>query len=171
MCVCVFSVTNVLSKCCFQETALTIEQCGSRYLVMYWHSTSRSLRKKNTQSQSDHKPTSNHPTPHPPNPNIYFQRGVKLRTCTSPRLVPMLRVLPSSLQHRDEMDSLPVGASKDPTFVHVSAFQMCTQQPSAKATVLLQLQSRRFESEREQMSTEMIDSASFKKHFLTLIKM
>lgn len=66
------------------------------------------------------------------------------------------------------MDSLPDSGSKYPTIVHVSAFQMYTEEPSAKATVLLQLQSRRFESGREQMSTQMIYFAWFKKHFLTL---
>lgn len=152
--VCVFSVThNLLSKCCFQETALTIARCGSRHRVMRLHSTSHSL--KNIKSQSHHKARANPST-------SCISIEALLRTCISPRLVPTLRVLPSSLQHRDEMGSLPVSGSKAPTIVHVSAFQMYTEEPSANATVLLQLQSRRFESKREQMSTHMIYFARFK---------
>lgn len=83
-------------------------------------------------------------------PLAWFPRRqfCRLRSSAETRWILFLSVLP-----------------KIPPSCTFSAFQMCTQQPSAKATVLLQLQSRRFESEREQMSTEMIYFASFKKTF------
>lgn len=84
-----------------------------------------------------------------PPPKI-FPLALKLHTCISPRLVPTQRVLPSSLQQREEIDSCPDSGSgsKYPTTVCVSAFQMYTEEPSAKATILWELQSRRLQSER-----------------------
>lgn len=85
-----------------------------------------------------------------------FPPALHLNTCISLRLVPMQRILPSPLQHTQEMDwvwqpddGCPDATvwSKWPTTLRVTEFQRYTDEPSANAITPSQLQSRRFVSE------------------------